>query len=428
MIGSRHFRSIVSSSVFALASVVARPVLAQGSADVVLEWNRILITALNVPGANPATIFVTRPMAITQIAVFDALNSIDPLYAPYATAVNPGTGASRDVAAAQAAHDVLVALLPSQTATFDAALAATVAKTDPASAAAGAAVGAAAARGILAARANDGWTREADPFIMPALPGYWQPTPPANASAAFVRYQDVLPFIMPNSRSLLVEAPPPLTSARYAADLNEVKALGAVNSTTRTAEQTVIANAWASAGNVTNPIAAWNVGMQDLTRSRNLNGLDAARMFALGNMTAHDSLQISFAGKFMYGLWRPVTAIREAANDGNPATEPDPTWLPLVVTPPYPTYPGNNACIGAGQASLLGKVLGRDDIPFTITWTAATGGANVVRSYNGFRQAADEEARARIYGGIHYTFDNLAAIGVCNVLGEYAAANYLRKR
>ena len=137
--------------------MIARPALAQGSADVVLEWNRILITALNVPGANPATTFVTRPFAITHVAIFDALNAIDPQYVPYTTvAVNPAVGASRDVAAAQAAHDVLVALLPSQAATFDAALAAAIARTDAASAAGGAAVGAAAAKAILAVRGNDG--------------------------------------------------------------------------------------------------------------------------------------------------------------------------------------------------------------------------------------------------------------------------------
>jgi hypothetical protein len=406
----------------------ARPAFAQGTADVVLEWNRILITALNVPGANPATTFVTRPMAMTHIAIFDALNAIDPQYAPYATvAVNPATGASRDVAAAQAAHDVLVALLPSQTATFDTALAAAKARTDAASAAAGAAVGAAAAQAILALRANDGWNRPPDPYNLPALPGYWQPTPTVNSPPTFVQYQNVMPFVIPNAQAMMVEAPPAMTSSRYAADFNEVKVIGAVNSTTRTAEQTVIANAWAAAGNSTNPVAAWNVGMQDLTRRQNLNALDAARMFALTNMALHDGLYVTFSGKFLYGLWRPVTAIREAARDNNPATEPDPNWLPLVQTPPYPSYPGNNACIGAAAASVLAKVLGRDNIPFTITWTGTTG-PTVVRNYNGFRQAADEEERARIYGGIHYTFDNLAAIGACNALGDYAAVNYLRKR
>jgi hypothetical protein len=409
------------------ALAVARPVAAQGSSDVVLEWNRILIAALNVPGANPATVFVTRPSAIMQIAVFDALNSIDFQYQPYAVRATVTPGASRDVAAAQAAHDVLAALLPSLKSTFDAALAATVAKTDAAAAAAGSAVGSTAASAILAARANDGWNRVAAPYVLPDLPGNWQSTPPANVPATFVQYQDVQGFILPSARSLLVEPPPALTSARYAADFNETKSIGSATSTTRTSEETATANTWASVGNTTNPIAAWNVAMQDLTRSQNLDGLSAARMFALVNMAMHDGLWVTFTGKFNYGLWRPVTAIREAARDGNAATEADPSWLPLLVTPPYPSYPGNMTCVGISAAQTLTRVLGRDNIPFSITWTAVSG-PNVVRSYNGLRQAADEEARSRVLGGIHFTFDNDVSKGVCTVLGDYASANYLYKR
>ena len=207
-----------------------------------------------------------------------------------------------------------------------------------------------------------------------------------------------------------------------------MKSLGAVNSTTRTAAETALANTWAAVGNTTNPISAWNAGMQDLTRSRNLNALDAARMFALVNMAMHDALWLSFTGKFEHGLWRPVTAIREAARDNNPATEPDPNWLPLVQTPPYPAYPGNNACIGAASSATLARIFGRDDIPFSITWTVPAPGPNIVRSYNGFRQAADEEARSRIFAGIHYTFDSTVSLGICTPLGDYAATNYLRRR
>lgn len=426
---SRSSFARLLAPVVALAVTLAVPhrAAAQGSADVVLEWNRILNTALATPGANPSTVFVTRPAAMVQIAVFDALNSIDPLYTPYVTSVSVPQGASRDAAAAQAAHDVLVALMPSQTATFDAALAATLGRIDQASAAAGSAVGAAAARAVIAARANDGWNRLPTAYVLPAVPGFWQPTPTANAAAAFTHYPDVQGFTMPSARTLLVEPPPALTSARYAADLNEVKSIGGATSTVRTAAETALANTWASVGNTTNPISAWNAGMQDLTRTRNLNGLDAARMFAIVNMAMHDALWVAFTGKFTYGLWRPVTAIREAARDDNPATEADPNWLPLVQTPPYPAYPGNNACIGAASAGALTRIFGRDDVPFSITWTVPAG-TNIVRSYGGFRQAADEEARSRIFAGIHYTFDTLSSMGVCTPLGDYAAANHLRRR
>jgi hypothetical protein len=166
---------------------------------------------------------------------------------------------------------------------------------------------------------------------------------------------------------------------------------------------------------------------RDVARARNLNGVDTARVYALLAMTIHDALMTSMTSKFIYGLWRPVTAIREAARDGNAATEPDPAWLPLVTTPPYPSYAGNMACIGAAGAALFTRLWGRDDIRFSATWVGI-GQDNVTRSYNGFRQMADEEADSRIYAGIHYRFDHTASFGVCDKVANYAASNYLRPR
>jgi len=332
------------------------------------------------------------------------------------------------VAAAKAARDVLVAAMPSLTATFDAALATATARVADATAVAnGLAVGAEAARATINGRANDGWNRPTIPYSNPAVPGYWQPAPPANAAATFAHYADVQGFIVPSSSSYRPEAPPAMTSTRYATDFNEVKAIGSATSTTRTAEQTAIAQTWAAVNNTTNANAAWQIAMQDIVRTRAMNGLDAARMFALVNMVGHDALWTSFSAKFVYGLWRPVTAIREAARDSNDATEADANWLPLIPTPPYPSYPGNMACFGASQAQTLTRIFGRDDIPVTITWSVA-GGTNIVRSYNGLRQIADEEARSRVLGGIHFTFDNLASIGACNPLADYGFNNYLRKK
>ena len=424
-----RLKSLVLAVAFSCSILMTgRPTFAQGSPDVVIEWSRVTVAALAVPGALPPTVFITRPLAMVHVAMFDALNSIDPQYSPYFIAVTVPANTSRDVAAAKAARDVLVAAIPAQTATFDAALSATVARvTDATAVANGLAVGAEAARATIAGRANDGWNRPAIPYSNPPLPGYWQPTPTANAPATFAHYADVQGFVIPSASRYLVEAPPALTSTRYAADFNEVKAIGGATGSTRTPEQTALAQMWAAVGNTTNANTAWQVAMQDLVRTRSLNGLDAARMFALVNMVGHDALWTSFSGKFVYGLWRPVTAIREAARDGNAGTEADPAWLALLPTPPYPTYPGNMACFGASQAQTLSRIFGRDDIPVTITWTV-TGGPNIVRSYNGFRQIADEEARSRVLGGIHFTFDNLASIGACNPIGDYGFDNYLRKR
>ena len=430
MIADRRLKSLVLTvAVSGSLLLTSRPTLAQGSPDVVVEWNRILIAALSVPGALPSTIFPTRPYAMVHVAMFDALNSIDPVYTPFYIAVNAPANTSRDVAGAQAARDVLVAAMPGLTATFDAALAAAKARVPDATAVAnGVTVGSAAAQATISARANDGWNRPTIPYSNAALPGYWQPTPTANSPATFAHYQDVQGFVITSTRPYLVEAPPALTSTRYATDFNEVKAIGGATSATRTAAETAIAQTWAAVNNTTNANAAWQIAMQDLVRTRSMNGIDTARMFALVNMVGHDALWVSFSGKFVYGLWRPVTAVREAARDGNAATDADAAWLPLLPTPPYPTYPGNMACFGASQAQTLARIFGRDDIPVTITWTVAGGAPNIVRSYNGFRQIADEEARSRILGGIHFTFDNLSSIGVCNPVADFGYNNYLRKK
>ena len=419
---------IVAVTLLALAIHfgVPRHVAAQTPSEVVIEWNRILLTTLGTPGAAQPTVFFPRPYAILHVAMFDALNSIDYTYRPYAVRASVNGAPSREVAAAKAARDVMVAMFPSQAATYDAALAATTARFSGDAVTQGLNVGAAAAQAILALRANDGWVRSAQvPYGNPNLPGYWQPVPPQNAPASFFHYQDVLPFAIASRNQFLMEAPPALTSQRYAEDFNEVKRLGGANSTARTALQTQIAQTWAGAGYALPPQQTWYNVTRDLARTRNLNGVDTARTFALLAITMHDALMTSFTGKFVYGLWRPTTAIREAARDNNPATEPDPTFVSLITTPPYPSYPGNVACIGGSSSLLLTRIWGQDNIPFSITWPGVAPNADVTRSYNGFRQAADEGADSRIYGGLHYRFDHTASLGVCSNVANYVFSNYL---
>jgi hypothetical protein len=396
------------------------------SLDVVIRWNRIMLDAVVVPGANPPTVFVHRPMAIVSVAMFDAANSFDRVYRSYATVVNPAPGASRDAAVAQAAHDTLVVLLPTLRETFDAALAASLAGIPATAAADGSRAGAAVAQATLQLRASDGWNQTPPPYLLPNLPGYWRPTPAANAPAAFTHYPDVTGFVVPNGRRFLMEPPPALSSERYAADFNETKAVGATDSTTRTAEQTLMARTWHGVGTTTTSPNLWNIVLADVARARGWSGLETARGFALMNMTQHDALMTSFTGKFHYGLWRPVTAIREADSDGNPATAPAAAWTPLLATPPYPGYPGNRACLSGSQSRLLERLFGQDNVPIQVTW-AVPGASAIVRSYNGFRQLADEEAKSRIWGGIHFQFESLASMGACTLVADYVVDNTLRK-
>ena len=417
---------VVVTLALAIQFGVVRGAAAQSASDIVVEWNRILLTTLGVPGAQPPTIFFTRPYAILHVAMFDALNSIDFTYRPYAVRAGVTGSPSREVAAAKAARDVMVSMYPGQAAAFDAALAATVSRFSGDAVTQGLNVGATAAQAILALRANDGWFRAAQlPYANPNLPGYWQPVPPQNATATMVHYQEVLPFAIASRNQFFMEAPPALTSQRYADDFNQVKRLGGATSTERTAQQTQTAQLWGGVGYGTPAQNVWyNLG-RDLARARNLNGVDTARVYALLAITMHDALMTSFTGKFVYGLWRPTTAIREAARDNNPATEADPSFVSLIPTPPYPAYPGNMACVGASSSVLFTRLWGQDNIPFSVTWTGVAPNADVTRSYNGFRHMADEEAASRIYGGIHFLFDHTVSFGACTNVANYVASNFL---
>ena len=304
----RRVRSVFLSFVMLVA--LSRGAAAQSTAEIVIDWNRILQSTLGIPGALPPTIFVTRPYTILHVAIFDALNSIDYNYRHYAVRASVAGSPAREVAAAQAARDVMVSMFPAQAATFDAALATTRSRFPGDPGIQGAAIGAVAAQAILAARSNDGWARAAQvPYILPDLPGYWQPVPPQNATATLVHYQEVLPFALSSRNQFVPEAPPALTSQRYANDLNEVKALGGTTSTTRTAQQTQTAQLWAAVGYSTSAFGVWYNLARDLSRTRALSGLDTARVFALIAITQHDALQTSFSSKFLY---RPVEA-----NDGD---------------------------------------------------------------------------------------------------------------
>jgi hypothetical protein len=399
-----------------------RALFAAASGDVVLHWNEILLQSLPSTAA-PVPIF--RNMALVQVAVFDAVNAIDRSYEPYAADVRASRGASTEAAAAQAAHDTLSALYPARQAVFDAALAEDLAGIAPGRARQGVAVGKEVARQILELRTGDG-SGTAVAYTPPNQdPGQWQPTPPDFTPAANAHVPLVTPFALESSAQFRPGPPPALTSPAYAAAFNEEKALGSRDSTTRTADQTQVALVWRLP--LTN-LTVWNRIAQDVARARHASLAQDARMFALLDVAMNDGLETSFASKFYYALWRPVTAIRRADEDGNPATEADPAWTPLhPSTPPYPTYAGNAATIGAASATVLADVFGTDAVPFQVDWSAY-GSPGVTRSYDGFWEAADEEARSRVYGGIHFTFDSVAGQQIGANVSNYVVDNILVAR
>jgi hypothetical protein len=254
----------------------------------------------------------------------------------------------------------------------------------------------------------------------------WQPTSAQGAQLA--HFGEFEPFALLTATQYLPDPPPTLTSERYAADLEEVRLLGSVNSTVRTAEQTQTARLFASVGNSTSHFAAWNNVARDLARASHWSLVDTARLYALLNVSIFDGVQTSHTSKFIYGLWRPVTAIRRADEDLNAATTADPTWTPLLTTPPYPSHSSNQTCVGVSAAQSLARAAGGDDFAFSVTWIGTAGNANVTRQYARFSELAEQQARSRVFGGIHFDFELDASQESCIKVADYVADNYARPR
>jgi hypothetical protein len=397
---------------------------------IVFEWNQILQDT--IPGAG--AVLAPRFYAMTHVAMFDAVNAIERDYEPYYARVPNVGGGSPAAAAAQAAHDVLAATNPSAAAAYDALLEKQIGAHPTGFVRRGAAIGARVAKEIVAWRQADGWVVASVPaYVEPLLPGRWQPTPPNLPVAAFTHLQYAAPMALLSATQYLPAPPPTLTSERYARDLYEIKIIGKSDSAVRTSEQTEIARLWAGVaatgvGTATNLFSIWNNIVRDAARARHLSLLETARAFALVNVSIHDGLQTAQVSKFVYGLWRPVTAIRQADTDLNPQTDPDPTWLSLITTPPYPSYAGNMACVGASAARALQLFFGTNDLPITATWRQSGGLPDISHSFEGFWQAAEEQSMARIYGGLHYRFDQEAGQKIGRSVAEFVFANYLQPR
>ncbi len=398
-------------------------------ADAVTDWNLIASTAIVTTAAQPPPVSALS-FAMVQGAVYDAVNAIDRGHQPYLVQPASNPTDSKEAATATAAYQVLIGLFPSQQPTlqpqYDAYIAA-LPDNPPGSKAAGIAIGEATASAMLIARMNDGrFGPTPTPYPSPAPPGIWRPTPPnfLNDPAAWVG--NVLPFLVPNVEMLRTDGPNPLTSAEYAEDFNEVKELGSLTSTTRTPDQTDAAIFWQDHAH-----ALFNRIFRTLAASQNLNIVDSARLFAMENLAAADAAIGCWNDKYYYWFWRPITAIREADTDGNPATEADPTWLPLfdpatpvcnpllpLFTPPFPDHPSGHACATGAFVNTLQNFFGTDKIAVS----AFSNKSCTTRSFERFSDMLSEVIDARVWAGIHFrTADTQGS-----VLGK-KVAQYLKK-
>jgi hypothetical protein len=399
-----RIRRSVGAALLAVAAASAHAAVPDtaptSSGNAVTQWNSI---ALEVLPVDPGLVLDSRGFAILHASIHDAVNGIDRRYQPY-TADLSSPGASLDAAVAAAARDVLVALSPSQRAKVESAYAEALAAV-PAGPAkeAGIALGQKSAEANLARRADDGLAGAAEPVYVPTgAPGDYDFTPPFDAPpmgpiALFPGWGRVTPFAIDLDEHH-APGPDPLTSVKYAADVNYLKAVGKLNSTLRTQEQTQIAFFWFEFS----PIG-WNRLANTVVRQKHSDPWQAARVLALVNFALADGYIAGFDAKYSFRFWRPYTAIRKADQDGNAHTHADASWQPLFSSkaffiPPVPDYPSTHTVLGAAAAEVLIREFG-DHVSFDLTSTTLPG---VTRHYHSFTEAATENGLSRVYGGIHF--------------------------
>ena len=377
--------------------VVATPTLA----DVVVEWNAHAQTAIVATAGQGPTVAYLH-LAMVQGAVYDAVNAIEGGYEPYLGApasADPSDSASS--AAAQAAHDVLVGIFPAQQGVLDTKLTTTLGTLPENGKAGGQEVGSAAAASMLADRVGDG-RFSAFTVIQGDEPGEWRSTAFVNGTPVVEPARgvgNVRPFVIPSAAALRSKGPNALTSDAYTRDYNEVKRLGSLTSTRRTSDQTEAAVFWQA-----NAAVLSNSTMRQLVGSQGLDGVEAARMFAMADMAGADGVIACWIDKYSWKFWRPITAIRLGATDGNPATVGDPEWTPLfssaapLTTPAFPEHPSGHTCVTGAVVETLKNFFGTDSVSFSV-FSPLTG---TTRPFDRFSQMIKEIIDARVWAGIHF--------------------------
>ena len=392
-------------------------------ADAVTDWNAIAIQAIVnvtvVPPHGSAIGFLDS--ATVQTAVYDAVESITGRFRPYAVQV-PGASGSPAAAVAKAAHDVLVNRFPSQTMFLDTTYHAYLTAHGLAETDAGVAVGAAAAAGIIALRANDGsFPLNPPPFTGGTAIGEWRPTPPAFAPMLAPWLASVTPFTLTSPSQFRAPTPPSLTSNRYATAYNEVKALGARDNSARTPEQTDLALFWSS-----NYLVLWNHALRDIAAAHVPDISDSARLFALANLAMADAGITAWDTKVHYVFWRPLTAIQNGDNDGNPETAGDPNWQPLINNPNYPDYTSGANNVTGAVTRALALFFGTDEMDFSVDTTNHPPAIQQTRTYTRFSGAAEDVVNARIYEGIHFRFADVQARKQGRHVAQWVFSHFLR--
>jgi hypothetical protein len=408
----------MSRRIYTLAAagmLMVAPALAH--ADVAHDWNTIMLSTISAQSAFAQARFA----AITQLAVFEAVNACTGQYKPYTGAVPFELGASPEAAAIAAAHGTLKNYFPANAAALDAARTASLAAVPEGWAKQrGIAIGEFAAAAMIGLRNDDG---SSPPETFPpgsVEPGVWQPTPPLFGPGVAFNWPKVAPFGIKSGGQFRSGPPPALTSDTYRRDYDEVKTVGEVNSTARSQNRSDVARFMA----LNSPNQLWNLAVQQVSIAKGLTLAQNARAFALLNMAISDAQVAVFDTKYFYNFWRPVTAIRAGATDGNPNTEADGGWTPFITTPAFPSYPSGHGCASGAARRIAELLFGNGGHSITLSRPNVPG---VVLHYTTFRAITDDVSDARVYGGIHFRFDQDEGGRLGRRVGTYVYNHNLRR-
>jgi hypothetical protein len=399
------------------------------SAAMLLEWNAQAAAALSTPttatpaGAGQPPQVASIHLAMVQTAVYDAVNAIDRGHEPYLRHLpRAPRWASKSAAAATAAHHVLVGLVPALPdgvkANLDTAYAASLATISNGSKkTAGIAIGAAVAAKMLARRANDG---RYVPFSFTSGTGVgqWRPEIPSFASDPFAWVAKVKPFAIGRASRFRTPGPLSLTSAKYAREVNEVKALGALTGSSRTEAQTQLALFYS-----VNPLPMLNKSLRDVVSAKGLSIAKAARLFAMTTVSGADALIGCWDDKEHYGFWRPITAIRNADADGNPATTAQADWLPMLPTPGYPDHPSGYNCFSGATTQAAREFFGTNKVRISVT----SPGTGTTRTYSRLSRIVNDTVEARMYLGFHFRTPDVQGAKLGRNVASYVADHYFER-
>jgi membrane-associated phospholipid phosphatase len=401
------------------------------AADVVLDWNLVLQQTLRNETTLPGPGWASRNAAIVHGAMYDALNAVLPTGESFLQGLkDPPRIIDPEAAVAGAAWWTLRKLYPGQKVQIDSALATALSSIPDGKAENnGVAFGKYVAKEYLALRKNDGASSGQGSYNPGKKPGDWQPTDPLHKNPVTPKWGQVDPFMLLSSDHFEPPAIPALSSTEYTLAYLQVKSLGAIDSTTRTADQTEIAVFWAyDRPGLGTPVTLYNQIVFTVAEQEGNNLAENARLFALANFAMADAGIATWDAKYETDFWRPVTAIHEAGNDGNPLTTPDPTWAPLSdqlngITPAFPSYVSGHSAFGGAVFGVLQNFYGTDDITFTLTSDELVG---ITREYDSFSEAAEENAHSRIYLGVHWLFDCTAGEQLGYSIADFVSSHFLR--